>query len=536
MKITKISLQNFRAFDEPFELDLDGGKNLLLHGENGSGKSSIYFALKRFFEERGDNIANHLNHFAPKTRAQFVRIHITGDDTTGKHYDEDVEWDAAAGHPLPVPVSSGGSQLTSGMRSLLTEGAHRAGFLDYRAMLRTSHLSGPLSRSNRGPKIHDAIYGNESGGLYAQLFDLVSLVVLAGVPVATTGGGQSTIGSLMRKVWENRPQNRWRNVVARANAHTNAFNAAFNAKLSELEKQFPKFLDQFHNHQLTVKFTPVALSWDKDKLQLKGAELVPDITFRGEPITDHQQFLNEARLSALATCLFLAGTILADNDYTNPNHPRFLVLDDALIGLELQNRLPILNILTSDAFKNYQIFLLTYDRVWFELACGHLKREAGWVHHELLADEDTGRLVPRHKSAKTDVETADAHLKNHDVRAAAVYARAAFEWKLRNVCEKNGIKIPFKPDADKVTVNFLWDGILQRQRDREAEKAKGSKAPDFVPKTLETAVETMRSTVLNKLSHTGSSSLVESEVATAIATVRLVHTHTFPSPKDKASP
>ena len=45
MKITKISLQSFRAFDEPFDLDIDGGKNLLLHGENGSGKSSIYCAI-----------------------------------------------------------------------------------------------------------------------------------------------------------------------------------------------------------------------------------------------------------------------------------------------------------------------------------------------------------------------------------------------------------------------------------------------------------------------------------------------------------
>ncbi|HAB16475.1 MAG TPA: hypothetical protein DCE44_08490 [Verrucomicrobiales bacterium] len=59
MKITEISLQGFRAFDEPFDLDLDGGKNLLLHGENGSGKSSIYLALKRFFEERGDDITIH---------------------------------------------------------------------------------------------------------------------------------------------------------------------------------------------------------------------------------------------------------------------------------------------------------------------------------------------------------------------------------------------------------------------------------------------------------------------------------------------
>lgn len=37
MKITRFGLQSFRAFDENFELDLDGGKNLLLHGENGSG-------------------------------------------------------------------------------------------------------------------------------------------------------------------------------------------------------------------------------------------------------------------------------------------------------------------------------------------------------------------------------------------------------------------------------------------------------------------------------------------------------------------
>ena len=47
---------------------IDGGKNLLLHGENGSGKSSIYLALKRFFEERGDDIAKHCNHFSPDTR------------------------------------------------------------------------------------------------------------------------------------------------------------------------------------------------------------------------------------------------------------------------------------------------------------------------------------------------------------------------------------------------------------------------------------------------------------------------------------
>lgn len=50
MKINTVALVDFRAFPGPapttFELD---GKNLLVYGENGSGKSSLFKALKGFF-------------------------------------------------------------------------------------------------------------------------------------------------------------------------------------------------------------------------------------------------------------------------------------------------------------------------------------------------------------------------------------------------------------------------------------------------------------------------------------------------------
>ena len=50
MKINTLSLTDFRAFPGPapatFEL---GGKNLLVYGENGSGKSSLFHALREFF-------------------------------------------------------------------------------------------------------------------------------------------------------------------------------------------------------------------------------------------------------------------------------------------------------------------------------------------------------------------------------------------------------------------------------------------------------------------------------------------------------
>ena len=46
MKITKIEIKNFKAFRGPDEIILgQKGQNLLLYGENGSGKTSLYKAL-----------------------------------------------------------------------------------------------------------------------------------------------------------------------------------------------------------------------------------------------------------------------------------------------------------------------------------------------------------------------------------------------------------------------------------------------------------------------------------------------------------
>ena len=51
MRITGIELKNFRAFYGTYQINLHkAGKNLLVYGENGSGKSSLYLALKLFLE------------------------------------------------------------------------------------------------------------------------------------------------------------------------------------------------------------------------------------------------------------------------------------------------------------------------------------------------------------------------------------------------------------------------------------------------------------------------------------------------------
>ncbi|MBW2093366.1 MAG: AAA family ATPase [Deltaproteobacteria bacterium] len=55
MKIKTIKLTNYKAFYGTYEIPV-GGKNLFIYGENGSGKSSLYYALKDFFQSSMENI------------------------------------------------------------------------------------------------------------------------------------------------------------------------------------------------------------------------------------------------------------------------------------------------------------------------------------------------------------------------------------------------------------------------------------------------------------------------------------------------
>lgn len=49
--IDRLNLEHFKAFKEPAEL-VAGGKNVLIYGENGAGKSSLYQALKIIFHRK----------------------------------------------------------------------------------------------------------------------------------------------------------------------------------------------------------------------------------------------------------------------------------------------------------------------------------------------------------------------------------------------------------------------------------------------------------------------------------------------------
>lgn len=48
-KIYNLHVENFKVFKDAFDLPVEG-KNILLYGENGSGKSSIYWSFILFIK------------------------------------------------------------------------------------------------------------------------------------------------------------------------------------------------------------------------------------------------------------------------------------------------------------------------------------------------------------------------------------------------------------------------------------------------------------------------------------------------------
>ena len=78
MKIKVIEINNYKAFYGKQKINV-GGKNLFIYGENGSGKSSLYYALKDFFQSSIEDIdLNELeNIFIPDSKKGNSYIKVT---------------------------------------------------------------------------------------------------------------------------------------------------------------------------------------------------------------------------------------------------------------------------------------------------------------------------------------------------------------------------------------------------------------------------------------------------------------------------
>lgn len=485
-RIKTIEICDFRAFPGPTPVAIElGGKNLFLFGENGVGKSTIFQALDGMFAygltsgESTKALAEQVNRFTPEADRGHSSICVTYDDGGPP-----AAW-KSSGHPADVRPGPADQRIVNA--------AWTKAILDYRSLLGTHY---------------------DHGDEEVNLFDVCVEHLLRDYPTITG----ERLGELWQGLVAMLDLGQIRTAqIEKINEDSRKFNAGLTEALVQVLPEINPILDDLgygdiRLTKLSAKHIAYNNSPSKDARDFDDCEVIPEITFHGQPVEFPQLFLNEARLSALALAIYFAGRKLAEKQTKN-DMPRIMVLDDVLIGLDQANRVPLLDVLANH-FKDWQVVILTHDRVWFDIA-RHYQRvgqaDKYWTYWQLHQPQNH-----HYAPVVTDVDssvaaqalaTARKFLKDDHVHAAGNAARLATEFALREFCATKGIEVPYvQPPSFPPASKFL-------ECIEEADKAHGHY------KSVIDSLRMYTTILLNPLSHGGTAEVTPREITGAIEVV-----------------
>lgn len=458
MKIKKIEIKNYKAFYGNHSINI-GGKNVFVYGENGSGKSSLYYALKDFFQSSNEDIdMNAVDNIFLKAADQgknHIKITFNPNKDGNKR---DAEYTLA--------VSS--KNTNSSGDTAIRDANKLKSFLTYKHLLDVHHIKkdGEIDLFNllvKGVLKHfkyTLTKGKELGEMWGEVETLI----------AKETGSSYRIDQKRKDV----------------NEALERFNKAFKQLFEKPSAGNPNpeyvldhagpILEQFeHGLEIDLRYTQATTD---DYKTVKQNHVRVDLKFRSREIPKPHLFLNEARLSAIAISIYLG--MIKRHPQLRPY--KILFLDDIFIGLDISNRLPLLRILETH-FPEYQVFVTTYDKTWYEYVRGFLSDK--WKTIEFYAQEVNGGFeIPKVDDGTDMIQKARSHYNNSDYKASAVYARSAFEKTIMDYCERKKKAIPYKVKRKDYTSQDFW-----------------SKVKADVNPATKTSIEGYRFLIYNKLSH-----------------------------------
>ena len=473
MRITDIEIKNFRAFRGTYHIGMSkSGKNLLVYGENGSGKSSLYLALKYFLEsgvdedDKDTDFENHQNIFLQDPG--HIKLSLRADQWSRENT---YEW----------------SQRIIGETNdeLITEASKVKGFLDYKALLETHYLH----REN------DTV----------NLFYLLVEVLLANTinPVR-----ERSLAEDWSAIQPPFPRRNAKTQITALERQIGVFNDELTNRLAELRPKVSEILSRF-GYKVTLDLDFQGVTYNRDEKMLDNREIFLKVEFFDTDIPSHHRFLNEAKLSAIAIAIYLSSVLLQPE-----SDLKILALDDVLIGLDMSNRLPVLDIL-DEYFPDYQIFLTTYDKAWYEIVKQRTARDGGWKAVEFYFSQTDEYEIPVYAEDKAYLEKAREYLDANDYKACAIYIRTAFEAAIKQYCEKKDLAIKYRGNPRDLRSEDFWIPI-KTERDEAGILLLDLRIVD--------AIERARKFILNELSHATFVNIYRKELEEAIAAVEELET------------
>lgn len=438
-RIDKIKVKNFKFFNEEFVFEPQG-KNVLLYGENGAGKSSLYWSVYTHYQAyakeqeeaqkyfKTEHPQNLRNRFAKQDEDSYIRICFSNgtgtikdiEDSCNCYYNDDVD-----------------------TRSFMRKTAMASDFMNYK------FLSSLFDFKNSEANEVFPLFEKEVLP-YIELEESLRMVNGTDTDINNAGEWWEYIKETYEKIPRSYRTGKFDQRTPEYKLYKEQierFNELLHAKLlwiihraniiitGEFRQRCQvnfEYINAFFNNRVAKRRFDGELH--RPKIYLK-ASMESDHLVDASAIEHPKSFFNEAKITCMALALRLS---ILENHPTPVDAVSTLFVDDLLISLDMSIRREVIRILLSYV-DNRQVFILTHDRAFFHLVWEEIElsgKKDQWKKCDLYIKDG---VVPKPHLIlnKSPLEEAEMHLQHREMAASVNAARRAVEKELKRLLPVN---------------------------------------------------------------------------------------------------
>ena len=485
-KINTLTLSNFKFFGKEEVINISGN-HLLLYGENGSGKSSLFWGVYTLLEASFKRSVETDKYFQPFgiNEESLVNIYATKRTcpiTNKEHCDSciKIETDNNAEYVLSLLDSAicGNTDVQESRKA--------TDFINYQSIFKFQDF-----KNSETPDLYEVFN-----------YSVLPYVTFPSFPIK--GKTLTNAGSM----WEEYKKGPGTTINHNGDTIQVYKNSPEYSDFLDFEKhfndQFVKLIDFINSHasdyvkklgyniEFELKYTPPThikkdknYEWTSFHIDLA----ITSYNNQAVQIKKPQSFLNEAKMSAIAVAIRLAiidqriGTAV-------PDALKVLVLDDLMISLDMSNRDKLMDLLLGDFANRYQILFFTHDLNLYNFVDCKIrehKMSSQWLKKEMYVGEDetTKYEFPIIIDGENDsLSKSKKYYAANDYTTCALYIRKALEEIVTEYLPDEYCK---NAEGRFVELNVLWKRLLQYT--------------NSIPEDIKKRFSRSRLTILNPSAH-----------------------------------
>ena len=471
-KINKIVIENFKYFLDPFTIEPQG-KHVLMYGENGSGKSSIYWAAYTHFQSCLKDPADAGKYFNKNHSDSLVNLY----DTQNKRSGIEIEFVDPNGRTKGYTDGSWG--INTNVDDFIRLSTFASDFMNYK------FLAAIFDFKNSKPVDLFKIFEDEVFPflpLGAPRYDLDGTVTAetsveqwwryikycCGAPdVLTRRVPGSNVYSHDEK-WQ-----AYQNLISDFNTRLQTLLTSIatdaNSKL-EAQKMPMRVTLTLKRAEFDKKVEGTMRSYDGKFYEPQIILTAQLLDSDGNPVSANdikhpRSFFNEAKLTRMALALRLA---VFDRKLQSEDCAKVIFVDDLLISLDMSNRLMVVLQLL-DYADQYQLFIFTHDRTFYDLIYDSISQRnmsKQWCYYEMYAiDEEVSKgkvPEPWMNDKENFLQQARSFFTRYEYHASAN--------SLRKECEKQLLRLyphnwTLSKNNDGTVSIINLNGLIQKLKD-----------------------------------------------------------------------